>query len=277
MHITVVHRTVYRYSAPVFLEPHVVRLRPRTDAAQRLIQHQLSIAPEPLGQAVFLDQDGNIAAQVWFEGLAAELSLQTAFSVETLRENPFDFLLPSPGVLAMPPSYSERERDALQPYLATADSVGEYARDIAGRASGQTMPFLEALTRDLFENSAHVVRPEGAPHTPAETLLNRSGSCRDLAVLFCAACRAAGVPARFVSGYECSSHAASDVHMHAWAEVYVPGGGWRGYDPSRGIAVSTSHVTVAAAADPAMAAPVIGSFRGPATAAMEFAISIQAS
>src|SRR5262245_25466755 len=153
MRISVVHSTVYRYSAPVFLDPHVVRLRPRTDGAQRLIQHQLSIAPEPRGQAVFLDLEGNIAVQAWFEGLVSELSVQAAFCVETLRENPFDFLLPSPGVLALPPSYSERERVALSPYLATADGVGKYARDIAGRSSGQTIPFLDALTRDLFENS----------------------------------------------------------------------------------------------------------------------------
>jgi transglutaminase-like putative cysteine protease len=103
----------------------------------------------------------------------------------------------------------------------------------------------------------------------------RAGSCRDLAVVFCAMCRSMGLAARFVSGYQSEAVVQPRAHMHAWAEVYLPGGGWRGYDPSQGLAVSTSHVAVAAAADPRMAAPVSGSYRGAARSAMQFQIQMQ--
>ena len=90
------------------------------------------------------------------------------------------------------------------------------------------MEFLSGLNRGLFETFRHVVRDEGPPNSAEVTLQARSGSCRDLAVLFCAICRTRGIAARFVSGYERAA-AFEEGHMHAWAEVYLPGGGWRGY------------------------------------------------
>ena len=83
-----------------------------------------------------------------------------------------------------------------------------------------------------------------------EILRDREGSCRDLAVLFCAACRALGLAARFVSGYERDASLQENGDLHAWAEVYLEGAGWRGYDPSRALAVAASHVAVAASSDP---------------------------
>jgi transglutaminase-like putative cysteine protease len=120
-----------------------------------------------------------------------------------------------------------------------------------------------------------VARREGTPNAPEVTLATREGSCRDLAVLFCAACRAVGVTARFVSGYEREASLQENGELHAWAEVYFHGGGWRGYDPSRGLAVADSHVAVAAAADPLLAAPVTGVYRGPAKSTLEFEIAMQ--
>ena len=103
----------------------------------------------------------------------------------------------------------------------------------------------------------------------------QEGSCRDLAVLFCAACRAVGLAARFVSGYERDASLQENGDLHAWADVYLEGGGWRGYDPSRALAVASTHVAVAAASDPLLASPVSGTFRGAATAKLEFSISMQ--
>jgi transglutaminase-like putative cysteine protease len=95
------------------------------------------------------------------------------------------------------------------------------------------------------------------------------GSCRDLAVLFCDVCRAMGIAARFVSGYECASAGRQDSYMHAWAEVYLPGAGWRGYDPSRGLAVSNTHVAVAAGFDYDLASPIAGAYFGGSGSRME--------
>jgi transglutaminase-like putative cysteine protease len=276
MRFSVVHSTVYRYSAPVFLEPHTIRLRPRSDATQRLDAFQLQISPQPAGISECLDQDGNNAAVAWFSGQASTLSVQTSFQLETLRENPFDFILPAPASLELPLRFPEPLQSSLAPYRegATDAAVAEFARETAIEAGGQLMPYLDGLARRLFAECRQVTRKEGPPRTPAETLSRREGSCRDVAVLFCAACRAVGIAARFVSGYERESAAQDHAYMHAWAEVYVPGGGWRGFDPSRGLAVGTSHVAVAAAADPTLAAPISGSYRGMADAEMSLSILV---
>jgi transglutaminase-like putative cysteine protease len=101
------------------------------------------------------------------------------------------------------------------------------------------------------------------------------GSCRDLAVLFCDACRVMGIAARFVSGYECASATVEETYMHAWAEVYLPGIGWRGYDPSRGLAVSNGHIAVAAGFDHDLASPVAGWYSGGSRSQMETSLRLQ--
>lgn len=278
MRISVVHSTVYRYDRPVFLEPHLFRLRPRHDASQKLLRHSLTIAPAPVGRAGCLDQDGNVAEQAWFSAPVTEWSIESAFEVETLRENPFDFLLAGREVFSVPLVYPEPLCAALAPYLARAgepEAVREFAASVAAQAGGRTLDFLMGLTTTLFETSTHVIRGTGNPYAPEVTLRERTGSCRDLAVLFCAACRAMGMAARFVSGYECGAASMEHAYLHAWGEVYLNGGGWRGYDPARGLAVSTYHVPVAAAADPQLAAPVSGTYRGSAASQMDFRISIQ--
>lgn len=275
MRISVVHSTTYRYSGPVHLEPHTVRLRPREDASQRLLQFALEITPTPAGRAEWLDQDGNVVTQIWFEGLTGELRVQSSFQVETRRENPFDYML-LPSDRDVPVQYDEALRGPLAPYLRVDHdpAVREFARQTAVESEWQTVRFLGNLNRNLFESTRHISRPSGAPLQAAQTLAAREGSCRDVAVLFCAACRAMGVAARFVSGYEHGSALDDRSDLHAWAEVYLQGGGWRGYDPSRGLAVGTSHVPVAAAADAALAAPIIGNYRGAATSVITFAVLV---
>jgi transglutaminase-like putative cysteine protease len=276
MRISVVHSTSYRYSGPVYLEPHTIRLRPREDASQRLLAFALDITPAPAGRSHSLDQDGNVITHAWFEGVTEELVVSSSFQVETLRENPFDFLLLA-GDRDVPVQYDEALRPALVPYLRNDHdpAVREFARQIAVEADWHTVAFLTTLNRKLFQTTQHVRRHEGLPHPPARMLAEREGSCRDTAVLFCAACRAMGIAARFVSGYERDSALDDSGDLHAWAEVYLQGGGWRGYDPSRGLAVGASHVPVAAAADAALAAPVSGSYRGNAKSAMQFSVSMQ--
>ena len=277
MRVTVEHSTVYRYDTSVFLEPHVFRLTPRTDASQRLVSSFLRILPVPTGMNQFLDQDGNLATQAWFAGPASELAVHSSFEVETLRDNPFDYILPSSRLFSLPLEYNGLLSGALAPCLAPDPDgeVNHFAHSVAADSGFRTLDFLNALTITLYQNTVHVVREEGAPLSAGQTLRTRTGSCRDLAVLFCAACRHLGMAARFVSGYECGPGFLGRAHMHAWAEVYLEGGGWRGYDPSRGLAVSNAHVALAAAADPRLAAPVTGTFRGAARADMQFQIAVQ--
>jgi len=279
MRISVIHSTTYRYDRPVFHEPHTFRLRPRHDAAQRLLNFALDISPAPAGKSECLDQDGNVVLEAWFESMLEEMTVRSSFEIETLRENPFDFMLPR-EMSGLPLSYRPPLRDAVMPYLVSgseSEEVRVMARSVADKADGSTMAFLTGLSRYLFEHFEHTLRDHGPPLEPAVTLRERAGTCRDLAILFCAACRIMGIPARFVSGYEREAAFQEPAQMHAWAEVYLAGGGWRGYDPAVGLAVGTSHVAVAAAADPRLAAPISGAYRGSADSHMDYQIALQVS
>jgi transglutaminase-like putative cysteine protease len=139
------------------------------------------------------------------------------------------------------------------------------AEALRTEGGNDTLSFLLRLNRWLNEKIAYEIRPEGAPLAPAETLRLGRGACRDLAVLFCAAARAVGMPARFVSGYHEGDPDLRTKELHAWTEVFLPGTGWRGFDPSTGLACGDRHIVLACSPDPAGAAPLSGRF-GSATA-----------
>jgi transglutaminase-like putative cysteine protease len=279
--ISASHSTLYRYDFPVYLEPHIFRLRPRMNSAQRLMAFNLQIAPQPAGTTECLDQDGNLALNAWFNAPTRELSVLSRFTVEMLRENPFDYVLVGES-LNLPLWYREPLCAALAPYrndMHVAESVKQFAESVSAGAQWNTLSFLLALCRQIFQSCRQVIRPSGPPWPSDRTLRSLEGSCRDLAVLFCDVCRVVGIAARFVSGYECASASCSvnnqDSYMHAWAEVYLPGIGWRGYDPSRGLAVSNGHVAVAAGFDPDLASPVAGWYSGGSRSQMETSLSLQ--
>jgi transglutaminase-like putative cysteine protease len=258
------------YSAPVFLEPHTLRLCPRGNGSQRVVSFQLEVEPVAAGMSESLDAESNGVHQVWFDGLATCLTVRSGFEIETLRANPYDFLLSDLEMATLPVAYPDEESATLAPYCTPRSRVGpvaggavySFARAVAQEVEWHTLPFLSALNRKLHDYCVHTVRDLGDPQDPAHTLAARSGACRDLAVVFIEACRSLGLAARFVSGYELTPGNGSNSHMHAWAEVYLPGGGWRGYDPSRGLATAERHIAVAAGLTPRLAAPISGSYRG---------------
>ncbi len=278
MRFLVTHSTLYRYAAPVTLGPHILRLQPRCDGSQKLWRFDLEIHPRPAGRAACLDQDGNAVTQVWFDGLTDRLLVVSRFEAQPLRENPFDFLLPPAEMLVLPLRYGEPWRTMLLSYAngqRLPATVAAFAQEVQRESGPSVMPFVAALTRRLFEEWTLTERLEGEAYPAETTLAAREGACRDLAALFCQTCRAVGLAARFVSGYERASAGHDRPTMHAWAEVYIPTAGWRGFDPSRGLAVSTGHVAVAAAAEPALAAPFSGTYQGPAGSATEIDLRIQ--
>lgn len=265
MRIEVEHRTHYRFSAPVFLEPHELRFRPRSNSWQRLERFELHIDPAPAGATENVDLGGNDVLAAWFDGLTDQLTVEVRFAVETLRTNPFDFLPRHHPVL--PLTYEDDLRAQLQPYLGTGSlaTLRSYAETVAEGAAHDAASFAVHLARRLHEDCRHIARHEGAARAPEDTLDRGEGACRDLAVLYVALCRELGLAARFVSGY-CLAEEAERDELHAWAEVYLPGGGWRGFDPTIGLAVSDRHIAVASAPEPAGAAPLTGAFRGEAVA-----------
>ncbi len=258
MRFRVVHTTTYSYSDAVFLEPHTIRLRPRSDPAQRELSYSLAIEPAPARLSHALDSEGNSVACAWFEGLTERLEIVSRLEVETLRRNPFDFLWRD-GARRLGFRYSET--DALARFMSAGETRLEPTAWALARSGGETLPFLTRLNERIYESIKVVVREEGEPYSPVETLQRGAGACRDLAVLFCACCREAGLAARFVSGYHAGDAGVQERRLHAWAEVYLPGGGWRGFDPTDGLAAADRHIALAAAAQPEDAAPVTGSFR----------------
>jgi transglutaminase-like putative cysteine protease len=277
MRFEVAHLTRYTYDRPVLLEPLIVRLRPRSDIFQRLVAFDLAVDPQPEGMSEMIDAEGNALSQVWFLGLAPMLTLRTTFAVDTLRTNPFDYIVLDPDGLRMPMTYDEADRRALTHYLEPPDDpeVQAFAKEVLVASGGGATSFLGELCQRI-SSMTQEVRPTGDPMPAGQTLALRRGACRDMAVLFIEACRAVGVAARFVTGYEMSDPGTNERELHAWSEVYLKGAGWRGYDPAQGLAVSDRHVTVAAAAEPAGAAPTLGSYRGTNVAAtMETMITVR--
>ena len=280
------HTTVYSYSEPARLGPHTIRLRPRCDAAQDVRSFTLDIDPVPAGRFDFTDREGNDVTRVWWVGTTVSLSVRTTFTVETRRSNPFDFLVFEPEARRVPPVYPDAEREALRAYLAPAPpAASALATELAGElaASGQggeeVSAFLGALAARIRERVEHEVRDAGDPLASEVTLGRGRGACRDSAVAFVDACRAVGIAARFVSGYQHSlpddgdgpegggpaePQEPQERDLHAWGEAYLPGAGWRGFDPSQGLAIADRHVALAAAAAPRDAAPAEGSF-GPSS------------
>ena len=275
------HALRYVYAQPVFLEPTTLRLAPRSDPAQQLLHHELRVQPQPSGSTRVLEADGGEALVLWFDPLQQELSLEVEMVVRTTRANPFDWIVTHPPALVLPAAYPPAEARSLLACLAgsqpVANPVQQWAVALASEVEGATTAFLMHLADTIHHGFQHVGRPDGEPMPPADTLATRTGACRDTAMLFVAACRSLGLAARFVSGYSMHHPAEVSEHeLHAWAEVYLPGAGWRGYDPSLGLAVADGHVVLTAAPDHHLAAAVSGSYRGTGISSlMRYAVEVR--
>ncbi len=264
MWFTISHRIQYTYSRSVFPEPLTLRFRPRCDSAQRLAAFSMEINPPPAGFTEWRDAEGNDSALAWFSGTTDSLEVAARAEVEALRHEPFDFLLTDPGVQTLPARYDEALAAVLAPCRVDrmTPGISKLAEQIREEIGGETVGFLSALTTRLYETCEVVVRETGDPMAPEETLAGKRGSCRDLAVLFNALCRSMGLACRFVSGYQAGDRNQEKRYLHAWSEVYLPGAGWRGYDPTLGLVVADQHVAVTASHAPEFAGPLGGTFRG---------------
>ena len=274
----IVHSKRYRYSDAVFIEPQTIRLRPRDDWRQNCVDYRLDLQPAAAGLARNLDEFGNLCEHAWFEGLSDQFALCARSTVRTRDCNPFDFLL-EPWAADVPPDYPPELAAALAPYLGGGGGGGDcgpavaaLAADCRDQAGGSLLALPLALAEGVYQAVDYQHRPDGEPLAAAETLRLGRGACRDVAVVFIACARALGLAARFVTGYHDPEE--REPELHAWAEVFLPGGGWRGYDPSNGLAVSARHITLAAAPAPPRAATLSGSTRRSASQAFESRLEI---
>jgi transglutaminase-like putative cysteine protease len=278
MKLTIEHELDYQYSNAVFLEPHYLYLHPKRSSLLTLLSHEIEVTPTPSTIAKNLDSFDNIQYILFFKDTTPQLNIKVKSLVETSTFNPLSFIYHPFENSSLPIKYSENLEKVLSPYLVKdgiTTLIDQTARQLAASVNWNTTAFLTTLN-SYINQFAYEIREEGLPHTPEITLLNRRGSCRDYSVLYMAMCRTLGIATRFVSGYHYVKTENPDAvqHLHAWVEVYLPGGGWRGFDPTQNCLVSGNHVPVGVSAIPQIVTPISGTFRGSAVSVFEAKVRI---
>jgi transglutaminase-like putative cysteine protease len=277
MMLHVRHLVEYSYDAPVVLEPHTLHMHVRPGPGVAVLKRQLLINPAPCGTSLNLGLDGALEEVAWFHGPTQSLSVACDTQVETSPMERFNFVM-LPGSESLPLACDGPPGAMLQPYMkpdVPCDAITRFAAQALQRANGFPPAFASELCTAIHDRCTCIVRPEGPAWPPDETWSREEGACRDLAVLYIAAARSQGLPARFVSGYYHADADAPDNELHAWVEVYFPGGGWRGFDPTSGLGAAERHIALASAPEADGTTPVAGTFRGSATATMTASVRIR--
>ncbi|MEQ1842230.1 MAG: transglutaminase family protein [Verrucomicrobiales bacterium] len=272
----ILHRTYYNFSGPVRLQPHQLRLRPREGPELRIESSLLEITP--LASIRWhRDAEDNAVATASFNSQTSQLAIVSAVVIQQFNVAPLDFLL-ADEAMTYPFAYVPEDAILLSPYLDRSESGGVLLNRWLGEQwkPGQrigTLALLQRLSATIQQTFLYTVREEPGVQSAERTLTLRSGSCRDFAALFMAAARGLGLATRFVSGYLNAEPSSAIVGAtHAWAEVYLPGAGWKGFDPTTGALAGPHHIPVAVARLPASVPPVAGSFMGPPGATMDVGV-----
>ena len=263
MHLRVRHESEYTYDTPVALGPQTLYLYPRPYPYQRLLEYSLTIDPEPSRVVRNIDAESNVQQLVYFNHPTRHLHVTAEIHIQSDEFNQYDFVLYPFETKYVPFRYPPAIHDLLQPYLERAgisERVESWARQLAAEANGKTTAFLTKLNQTIRQFT-YEIRELGAPFPAEQTLTLQKGSCRDFTTLFMAACRSLGIAARFVSGY-LFGNPQQEHQLHAWVEVYLPGAGWRGFDPTEGSVVNNRHIFLTSTAKPELAAPISGTFVG---------------
>jgi transglutaminase-like putative cysteine protease len=261
------HRTYYNFSAFVQLDPHALRLRPREGHELRIESSTLRITP-PATLRWHRDVEDNSVAIATFDSPASQLVIESEVIIQQYNQAPLDFLV-ADYATNYPFAYTPEDRVVLAPYMNSAEHTAsglltEWVAHLWQSSERiQTYALLQRLSTHIHQTLSYRLREEPGVQTAAETLSYGTGSCRDFAYLFMEAAQHLGLASRFVSGY---LHAPPSMvnfgATHAWAEVYLPGAGWKGFDPTIGEIVGTSHIAVAVARLPESVPPIAGSFVG---------------
>jgi uncharacterized protein (DUF2126 family)/transglutaminase-like putative cysteine protease len=264
------HVTEYQYDRPVKLGPQVIRLRPAPHCRSHILSYSLKVEPE--GHFVNWQQDpfSNYQARLVFPEATTKFKVTVDLVTEMAVYNPFDFFL-EPDAENYPFTYNSDLKKELRPYLGRMrnSTLNKYFKTI-DRSEMRTIDFLVKINQKVQSDIGYLIRMEPGVHTPDETLDLRSGSCRDSAWLMVNLLRLCGLAARFVSGYliqlkpdvkSLDGPSGTEVDftdLHAWCEVYLPGAGWIGIDPTSGLMAGEGHIPVACTPEPSGAAPIEG-------------------
>ena len=281
MRARIVHTLSYRYSAPVLLGPHRFCLQPRGHGFQRLLNFQCTITPEPAQLYALVAASGDEILRARFEGSTEAFEVQAISEVETLQAPPLEICLAEhEPQLPYPVGHLNGDlMGSLEGWLPNGQhdpAAVDLAQEALMGSNQRALLFLNQLVEIIQDRVKYTQRHVGPAWPAGRTLKERVGSCRDLAMLMIECCRSLGLPARFVSGYHLVDPAPERYDLHAWAEVYLQGAGWRGFDPSGKGPVDDRYIPVATSSRSDLTAAVSGTFSGPPGVESELEWSISA-
>jgi transglutaminase-like putative cysteine protease len=266
--LNISHVTEYRFFEPVSLLQHRLLLRPRENHNVHIESSTLEVFPAHTLQWKRDVLDNSVAVVTFLEP-SDRLRIASGVVIQHYEENPFDFLVDDYAVIH-PFDYAVEDRAELAPfqqavYPLDRDAVQRWLDGLSLPRPIETFALLNRVNREIAAAFSYQIREEPGVQPPAQTLTHSSGSCRDFAALFIEACRQLGLASRFVSGYlHTSDIDPGNASTHAWAEVYLPGAGWKGFDPTSGEVTGNRHIATAVARHPEAVPPVAGSYVGSA-------------
>ncbi len=270
------HRLHYKFEEPVKLSPQELRLKFREFPYSHLDSFIIDVRPKPVSMKEFLDVENNFMHLIWFDSPTDELIIKAESVVSVQERNRFDFIIYPNGFNNFEIVYPESLRESISLYVKNYDNeiaLLDYAMEVKDR-SQTTLEFILNLTNQVSCDFKQEIRPEGDAMKPLDTFQLRKGSCRDFANLLINMLRQLGVAARFISGYQYIDNGGKGNELHAWVEVFLPGVGWFGIDPTSGLAADQRYVPINASVSALNTQPLTGGYTGRAKSTLETKVKI---